>query len=113
MPIQTRASPGVASGSDEDLHALELGRKPARGLVAVEAGTGLKVELPTVVGAGESRAEDLAVAERVSLMWACIRESVRRPIDQKDGDFDAVRLHDGPSLGVEARQRNPDRPHAA
>ena len=92
---------------------MDLGRIDPRRLVPEQARTGLEVESPVVVGAGQRRAHEIAFDERVALVWAGVGKGVSLAFDEKDRDLVAVLLYDRASFGVQSRERNPHPVHAA
>src|SRR5215210_3504044 len=111
--IRIRVCRGAGSGSDPDGAASLLGRITTDGLVAEEAGAGLQVEAPAVVGADERRAEEIAVDERVALVRAGVGERIDAVCTPDDHDLVPVQADDGAiagqldSMPAFARRRHP------
>ena len=75
-------------------------------LVAHEAGTGGQVERPRVVRTGEVAAEDVALDQRIALVWTRVRDGVDVSVHTENGDLVTLVLDERPPVRVERVERN-------
>lgn len=67
----------------------------------MQAGAGLEVEAPSVVGASQRGPDHLALDERVALVRAFVVDSVDDPVHEEDRDLASLDFHERAPLGIQ------------